>query len=291
MANGPRAIEDSSSHPAPTGRNEYRICWFLIALLVSGCASQDVRPPSPARDINVESQLAASKPEHEHYYVLIFGSQFPLRVPRYTHTWATIVKTMERPGSPPEVTGVETISWMPATLDIQPFRDWVEQGVNLDLPTTMTEMLRQKERISLWGPYETWHGLYHLFEIQKAFLDEGKIGYQCIDGFGEAANKADGSNCFHAITDMDMQFDRRQYPLLFYGDAASENIVRQLFGRPILIHPQRTHDWLIQALGLDKYAITRRQYNGPGKEFSLEAVWEEYAKFRAATQPSAKGAN
>jgi hypothetical protein len=76
---------------------------------------------------------------------------------------------------------------------------------------------------------------------------------------------------------MDPQFDRRQYPLLFYGDAASKNIVRQLFARPILIHAPQTHDWLISALGLDCYPIVRQQYHGEAKEFSPEAIQEELA--------------
>jgi hypothetical protein len=255
-------------------RFRYRV---LLALLAAGCAGPGVRPPSPARDLSIESLLAVSKPEHEHYYILIFGSQLPVQVPRYTHTWATVVKTTELPASPPQVTEVHTISWMPATLDIRPYRCWVEKGTNLDLCTTIKEALRHRERVSLWGPYETWQGLYRRFETQRAFLDAGMIGYQCTDGFGEAARVANGCNCFHALTDMDPEFDRSQYPLLFYGDAAAKNIVRQLFTRPILIHAPQTHDWLIPALGLDCNKIVRRHYDGPAKEFSPEAIQEELA--------------
>jgi hypothetical protein len=134
--------------------------WTLLALpvlLASGCAG--LRPPTPARDVNSLALLAAGKPEYEHYYVLIFGSQLPVAIPRYTHTWATMVKTSEPPGGPCRVLEVQTISWMPATLDIHPLRCWVECGANLDLCTTLHEVLRHKERVSLWGPYETWHGL------------------------------------------------------------------------------------------------------------------------------------
>jgi hypothetical protein len=251
--------------------------WVLLVLLASGCASRTVRPPSPARDLSIQSPLAAKHPEHERYYVLIFSSQLPVRIPRFTHTWVTIVKTTELPGAPPQVTDVHTISWMPATLRIRPFRPWVETGANLDLTTSLQEMLRHRERASLWGPYETWHGFYQRFATQQAFLDAGGIGYQCTDQFGEAARKGDGCNCFHAISDMDPQFDRRQYPLLSYGDPAGKNIVRQLFARPILIHAPQTHDWLIPALGLDCYPIVRRQYDCPAKEFSPEAIQEEIA--------------
>jgi hypothetical protein len=251
--------------------------WLLVALFASGCARGGVRPPSPARELSIESLLALPQPEHEHYYILIFGSQWPVRIPRYTHTWATVVKTIELPDCPPQVIEAHTISWMPATLRIRPFACHVEQGVNLDLCTTINDVQRHHERISLWGPYETWRGLYTRFATQSDFLDGGGIGYQCTDEFGEAARKGNGSNCFHALSDMDPQFDRRQYPLLFYGDAASKNIVRQIFARPILINPYQTHDWLIGAIGLDCTRIVRRNYHGPTKEFSPEAIQEALA--------------
>jgi len=251
--------------------------WLLLALIASGCAGRAVRPPSPARELDMESSLTALPPEHEHYYILVFSSQLPVRIPKYTHTWATVVRTREAPGGTAPDLEVHTISWMPATLDIHPYRPRVEEGVNLALDATINEMRSHGERISLWGPYETWHGLYERFATQKAFLDGQTIGYQCTDQYGEAARTGTGSNCFHAISDMDPLFDRRQYPLLFYGDAAAQNIVSQLFRRPILIHGCQTHDWLIPLLGLDCQPIVRRVYHGPAKEFSPEAVREEFA--------------
>jgi hypothetical protein len=247
----------------------------LLLLCASGCAGQAVRPPTPARDLNVEAMLAAPTPEYEHYYILVFGSQTTPRIPRYTHTWATVVKTTELPGCPPQVTEVHTISWLPATLNVRPLRFWVEKGANLDVDTTLKVVLNNGEHVSLWGPYESWHGLYERFMTQKAFLESGVIGYQCTDEFGEAARTGMGCDCFHAISDVDPQFDRRRYPLISYGYPASENIVRQISERPILIHPEQTHDWLIPALGLDHYPIVHRRYCGPTKEFSPEAVREE----------------
>jgi hypothetical protein len=68
------------------------------------------------------------------------------------------------------------------------------------------------------------------------------------------------------------------YPLLHYGYRASQNIVRQISERPILIHPGQTHDWLIPVLGLDHYPIVHRQYDGPAREFSPEALREEQTR-------------
>jgi hypothetical protein len=252
--------------------------WLLLVLYASGCASQAVRPPTPARNLSVEQLLAAPKPEYEHYYILVFGSQTTPRIARFCHTWATVVKTIEMPGCPPQVKEVHTISWLPATLNVRPLRCWVQEGVNLDLDASLKTVLRNHEHVALWGPYETWHGLYERFLTQKAFLESGVIGYQCTDSFGEAARTGMGCDCFHAISDVDPEFDRRMYPLLFYGYRASQNIVRQISERPILIHPGQSHDWLIPALGLDHYPIVHRQYDGPTKEFSPEALQEEAAR-------------
>jgi hypothetical protein len=140
--------------------------------------------------------------------------------------------------------------------------------------TTLRTVLNNGEHVALWGPFETWHGIYQRFVTQQAFLESGVIGYQCTDEIGEAARTGTGCDCFHAISDMDPQFDRRRYPLISYGYPASANIVRQIAERPILIHPGQTHDWLIPVLGLDHYPIIHRQYHGPTEEFSPEAVRE-----------------
>jgi hypothetical protein len=61
---------------------------------------------------------------------------------------------------------------------------------------------------------------------------------------------------------MDPLFNRTQYPLAYFGDSASLNIVRQIHKRPIIICPEADHDWLLPLLGLDRYPINRRIYCG-----------------------------
>jgi len=129
----------------------------------------------------------------------------------------------------------------------------------------------------MWGPYEVWHGGYRRFMTQRAFLESGQIGYQCIDSVGEAARLGNGCNCIHAITDMDPLFGRLEYPLGKFGQAASERIVKQIMERPVVIDPPRTHDWLIPALGLDRYTIVRRNYTGTVMPFSPEAALRQSA--------------
>jgi hypothetical protein len=163
------------------------------------------------------------------------------------------------PGQSPALE-VHTISWLPATLDIQPLRFSVEPAVNLSLHESMVYTLDNRERVSMWGPYECRPSFYRRFLIQKEFLDSGRIGYQCYDDCGESGRSGDGSCCIHAITDMDPDYGRANYPLIWFGDSASEHIVNRFHERGSLLHPEIEHDWLIEALGLKAYHIVRRHY-------------------------------
>ena len=124
----------------------------------------------------------------------------------------------------------------------------------------------------MWGPYEVWHGFAHRFRVQKEFLDSGRVGYQCIDSRGEAARTGNGHNCIHAFTDMDPLFGRGRYALIWYGQAATRNIVGRIMEEPAVIDPPKTHDWIIPRLGLDRHPIDRREYRGKVTPHSREAV-------------------
>ena len=130
----------------------------------------------------------------------------------------------------------------------------------------------------MWGPYEVWHGFASRFRTQKAFLDSGAVGYQCVDTVGEAARLGNGCDCIHAITDMDPAYPRGRYPLAVYGQPATAHVVRRMMHSPIFIDPPRTHDWLIPRLGLTAYPIERREYRGtvvphvPGSPADLDSA-------------------
>jgi hypothetical protein len=220
-------------------------------LLSPGCAGLAAGTPTPARCLSPTYDCPAPG---EHYYVLVFASQSRPPLPRFTHIWATAVRVTDRP---PAVE-TATISWLPATLDIRPLRPVVEPGVNLGLRETLDLVLREGERVTLWGPYECRPGLYRRFLVQKAFLESGRVGYQCDDELGEAALTGEGCNCIHALTDMDPQFGREHYPLTRYGDAAGRYIGEQLRERGALVDGGRTHAWVAAALGLDAFPLTRR---------------------------------
>ena len=64
--------------------------------------------------------------------------------------------------------------------------------------------------------------------VQKQFMESGEVGYQCIDNIGEAPRDGAGCDCIHAMSDIDLIFNRRRYPLTYFGEAASRNIVLQV---------------------------------------------------------------
>jgi hypothetical protein len=233
-----------------------RVVLVLVACAPAGCAGR-AQSLSPVRALPREA-IPNDPVPGERYYVLVFGSETALRVPRYTHTWAAAVKTVEAPGCAPQVAEVHTISWMPATLDIHPWRFRPEPGRNLELHETVRMALGFREHVAMWGPYEIQPQGYRRFLMQKAFMEGGTVGYQCIDTVGAGANGS-GCDCIHAITDMDPEFDRGYYPLSRFGEAGSRFIVRQLFDRNLLV-TEDTHPWLLSPLGLCQYPIRHRTY-------------------------------
>ena len=241
------------------------LCAALVALLAleaSSCAFLAARPKSPAREVSYKA-LNDPIPRGDRYFLLVFGAESAPKLPRFTHSWATFVRVGPTgAGMPPDIE-VHSISWMPATLCIRTFRPMVEPGVNLSLHQSVRMAMGYHERISLWGPYEMPSGLYRKLMLQKQYLESGAIGYQCIDTVGESGVTGDGSNCIHAISDGDVLFTRQAYPLTYFGDSASQNILRMLVERRAIPDVKTKHDWLIPLLGLDQYPICRREYTPP----------------------------
>ena len=240
-----------------------RCCLLLLAMAPAvGCALLAQKTPTPAARIN-EAELAATPPPPGvRHYLVVYGSQKPSRQPADTHTWATLVTTSDDPGSPEPAVVEETISWLPVELPIRALSRRVAPGRNYGLHETVRYMLDTKQDLALWGPYEVWHGLAHRFRVQKAFLEGGTVGYQCIDSRGEAARDGNGCDCIHAITDMDPAYPRAGYPLLLYGQSGSARLVRRLMHSPVTIGAPATHDWILPRLGLTEYPIEHRQYRG-----------------------------
>jgi hypothetical protein len=245
--------------------NRRSICVLLPGLLLacaSGCALFSAQPDTPARHVRYRD-LNEPVPPGDRYYLLVFGSETTPKLPRFTHSWVTFVHVPPPvPGQPP-VIEENTISWMPAKLFIHTLSPCVEPGVNLKMHDSIKMATGYHECVSMWGPFEITVGLYRKLMIQKGFIDSGAIGYQCTDTYGEAGLLGDGSNCIHAISDADSLFTRAEYPLTYFGDAASLHILQELVERGAVAEPYATHDWLIPALHLDCAPITRREYKPP----------------------------
>jgi hypothetical protein len=238
----------------PLNRRE----WFGAAALLaaSGCAAYAKRPPTPAADIPAVGLDTA--PPGEHYYIIVFGSQSTPKLPRFTHSWATVAHAVEDPDGTPRLKDHHTISWLPSSLKIQPLNLHPVKAVNLGLHESIEYVQGNGERVSEWGPYECLPRIYIRFKVQKEFLETYTIGYQAIDTVGESARTGDGCDCIHAITDMDPLYSRSRYPLSWVGDSASKRMVQRLNEGRTLYHPDQPDDWLDGALGLDRYRIVHR---------------------------------
>ena len=233
---------------------------FLLALTLTGCTATANRLPSASSQVRSQVLDAPPSPCGERYYLLVFGAQTTPKIPRLTHSWATALRVIDRGPEAPPLVQEDTISWLPATCQVRPWRFWIERAKNLDLHSSLEVCLDKREYVSAWGPFEMRDGAYKQFLMQKAFLESGQIGYQAIDVVGEAAKLGTARNCVHALTDMDPLFDHQTSPIFQFGNAGSESVVRQLAQRGALVDPCRTHDWLIPVLGLDRYPLIRRSF-------------------------------
>ncbi len=149
-----------------------------------------------------------------------------------------------------------TISWLPADGAVQLRRLLPEPGRNWGLDETIREVQSEDERASYWGPYEIEKQLYCRALAQRAHLESGEVKYKAVD---TAFPSERVSNCIHAVGDISGEDARVRVISPSWGDTASYFVLLQL--RPWIIRPEYTHDWLLQALCLDKYCLNRRDMN------------------------------
>lgn len=124
------------------------------------------------------------------YYITVFGSgSNPLRVKR-THTFATFSHVQQTP------TGIvvenNTISWMPANLNIRALALRPERGVNLTQEQTFGWTESVGMRTSVWGPFRITPERYEALMARKAELESGRFSYRALGGF---TKDAPVSNC------------------------------------------------------------------------------------------------
>jgi hypothetical protein len=201
--------------------------------------------------------LLASRPAQagDRYYLIIFASQSHPKIPRLSHTFATLVKTTDCPADgAPRPLQAYTISWLPKTLKIRPFACHNEPGVNLTLEESLRWAYANRMHVSEWGPYKIDEEFFHIVFDEYARIESGIYRYKGIDPFTRGSLTTD---CIHAVSDIDYRHSRAKYFYIRLGDAASRHIVRVLRDRERLLGPH-DHGWLNSALGLDHYPIIRR---------------------------------
>jgi hypothetical protein len=195
---------------------------------------------------------AAQARAEEFYYAMIFGSQSCPKQLRYTHTWATFIKATGEGTNPDNYAlEVNTISWLPQTLQVRVWRPWPEPGVNLDLYQTLDAVYASNQRVTMWGPFIARKEIYdRSLEVQQ-IIASGAPRYRAISGPGNLLI----SDCIHAVAAVDPEFGRGHYPLIRIGKPASRYIARQVMTRSVFDQTQYDNSWLIPRLGLCRYPI------------------------------------
>jgi hypothetical protein len=192
----------------------------------------------------------------DRHYLLVFGAQTHPKIPRYTHTFCTIVKVAEpAPGCSAVGLEAHTISWLPVTLNIKPFRLHAEPGHNLTLDETLRWAAGNNMRVSLWGPFAVTEYFYERLHHTYLRFERGEYLYRAID----PPRRGDvTSDCIHAVTDIDREHSRRRYRVLGSGDEVTRKFVRDLRDQGRLSLPCEDMSWLDAVLGLDPYGVCHR---------------------------------
>lgn len=187
------------------------------------------------------------------HYILIFASQTHPKIPRFTHTFCTIVRVVDAPpGCPGTLLEAHTISWLPQIMIIHPYRFRAEPGHNFTLEETLRWSAQHRMDVSLWGPYLIEEDFYWKVRNEHDRFERGEYLYRAIDS---PRRDEVTSDCIHAVTDVDQRDGRRTFHILRSGDAVTYKFVSILNGRGRLFLPPEDVSGLMAALGLDVYPL------------------------------------
>jgi hypothetical protein len=193
----------------------------------------------------------------ERYFLIVFASQSTPKLPRFSHSFGTILRVADPgPGETPVLVDSFTISWMPATLKIHPLTLRPEAGVNLGLKETLTWAKAHCQRVSQWGPYEIEPCAFQRILKHYVRIEKGEYLYKAID----VCRRLHGtSSCIHALSGAETEEGFSPLPLVLYGEDASRFIVRRCLKQGDIVDARTDQfAWLNGALGLDCYPIIHR---------------------------------
>ncbi len=201
-------------------------------------------------------------PAGEAYYLLVYASQRVPNNPDYSHTFATFVRLSWAGDGPcPAGAGLaleaHTISWLPVSGAVHTLRLRPEPGRNYGLHESIRLALATGQRVSLWGPYQVRPELYALALRRTAELECGGVRYVANDMLRRSDRV---SNCIHAVSAV-ADGRRLRVGSPGWGQVASFAVLRRF--EPWVLDRDRTHDWLVGALGLDAYPIYYRAWAPP----------------------------
>jgi hypothetical protein len=186
-------------------------------------------------------------------YLLIFSAQTHPKIPRKTHTFCTLVRVEDPPpGCPVPRIEVSTISWLPRTLKVRPYRFHDEPGYNLTLDETLRWAAQNHMQVKEWGPFSITEDFYGRVYREYVRFESGGYRYKAID----PANRGSlTSDCIHAVTDVDHRDPRTMYSVRNCGDRVTYQFVQILRERGRLQLPPDDVSWIDAALGVDRYPV------------------------------------
>jgi hypothetical protein len=134
--------------------------------------------------------LLANRVHADDYYIWLFAYEDSQNSVEQSHTFATVERV-----PPSGKVAYNTISWMPASLNIQLFAP-AEKGVNLSLPLTLGLAKSRGLEVVRYGPYRITSEFYDKFLLRIAQLNSGEVLYKANDG----CTYPMAMNCIHAVS-------------------------------------------------------------------------------------------
>jgi hypothetical protein len=198
--------------------------------------------------------VSAAEPVAPRYYFILFGGQSVPFVPRTAHTWATFVKATPAADGTQALETV-TISWLPTEGPVQPWRLRPVPGKNFSLEETFAIAAKDNARVSMWGPFEIDATRYELACAQTRLLESGAVRFRTVDSLGRNRFV---SHCVHAVTYADPELNRLIQPVLRVGEPGTSKLAAKYADSGAFVGGPVTHDWLIPAIGLDRFEVVRR---------------------------------